>query len=92
VLQGLASGLKSTVAGVKSGVQGIYQQPVKGARKSGVKGFMTGTLKGLGGAVVKPLSGGIDFFAKTSEGVHNMVRVGGRTRQGALLEDGSQDD
>ena len=81
VLQGLALGLKSTLTGVASGVAGIYQQPVKGARKSGVRGFVTGTLKGLGGAVVKPLSGGLDLLMKTSEGVHNMVKVGGRGKK-----------
>jgi hypothetical protein len=80
VLQGLRLGIKSTLTGVASGVSGIYQQPVKGARKSGVRGFMKGALKGLGGAVVKPLSGGLDLLVKTTEGAHNMVRVGGRNK------------
>jgi hypothetical protein len=83
VLEGLASGLKSTLTGVASGVTGIYQQPVKGAKKSGVKGFMKGTLKGLGGAVVKPVSGGLDLLGKTAQGVHNMVKVGGRGKKKA---------
>jgi hypothetical protein len=39
---------------------------------------MKGTAKGIGGAVVKPLSGGLDLLMKTTEGVHNMVKVGGR--------------
>ena len=42
---------------------------------------MKGTLKGLGGAVVKPLSGGLDLFGKTAQGVHNMVKVGGRGKK-----------
>jgi len=39
---------------------------------------MKGAALGLGGAVVKPVSGGLDLLMKTSEGVHNMVKVGGR--------------
>lgn len=86
VLQGLAYGLKSTFTGVASGVTGIYQQPVKGARAGGVKGFVKGAVKGLGGAVVKPLSGGLDLLMKTSEGAHSTVshlRLGGRGKQTA---------
>lgn len=86
VLQGLAYGLKSTVTGVASGVAGLYQQPVKGARAGGVKGFVKGAAKGLGGALVKPVSGGLDLLMKTSEGVQNMVKVGGRGNQSAAKQ------
>ena len=41
---------------------------------------MKGTLKGIGGAVVKPISVGLDFFMKTSEGVSNMVKIGGKKK------------
>ena len=41
---------------------------------------MKGTAKGLGGIVVKPISGGLDFIMKTSEGAHNMVKVGGKKK------------
>jgi len=32
---------------------------------------MKGTYKGLSGLVVKPISGALDFFSKTSEGIKN---------------------
>lgn len=38
-----------------------------------MKGFFKGALKGLTGLVVKPLSGTLDLFSKTSEGFKNMV-------------------
>ena len=86
VLQGLRAGLKSTANGVASGVAGIYLQPARGARQSGVRGFVKGGVKGLGGAVVKSFSGGLDLLMKTSEGAHNMVRLGGRRRRPALQD------
>ena len=36
-----------------------------------MKGFMKGTYRGLSGLVVKPISGTLDFFSKTSEGIKN---------------------
>jgi vacuolar protein sorting-associated protein 13A/C len=68
---------------VASGVAGMYEQPIRGARTGGVKGLMKGTLKGLGGVVVKPISGGLDFIMKTSEGAHNMMKFGGKKKSSA---------
>ena len=39
---------------------------------------MKGTLKGLGGMIGKPISGGLDFFVKTTEGASNMVKTNSR--------------
>lgn len=39
---------------------------------------MKGTLKGIGGMIAKPISGGLDFFVKTTEGASNMVKTSGR--------------
>jgi len=36
-----------------------------------MKGFMKGTYKGVSGLIVKPISGTLDFFSKTSEGIKN---------------------
>jgi vacuolar protein sorting-associated protein 13A/C len=36
-----------------------------------VSGFLTGTLSGVTGLVVKPLSGALDFFSITTEGIRN---------------------
>jgi hypothetical protein len=39
-------------------------------------GILKGTTKGLVGLVVKPLSGGLDLIAKTTEGASNMCKIG----------------
>lgn len=70
-LEGVGYGLKSTFTGIASGITGVFENPVKGAKKDGVKGFFVGTYKGMSGLVVKPLSGALDFFSKTSEGIKN---------------------
>ena len=46
-MQGVALGLKSTITGVASGVSGLVEQPVKGAKKAGVIGFGKGVAKGV---------------------------------------------
>lgn len=70
-IEGVGYGLKSTFTGIASGITGVFENPIKGAKKDGVKGFFVGTYKGMSGLVVKPLSGAIDFFSKTSEGIKN---------------------
>ena len=40
---------------------------------------MKGTVKGIGGVFLKPLSGGLDLLKKTSEGAHNMIKIGGKS-------------
>ena len=42
---------------------------------------MKGTAKGIGGVVTKPVSGGLDFMSKTTEGASNMVKIGGKKRK-----------
>ena len=56
---------------VASGITGVVEKPVAGAKKEGFKGFLKGTYKGLSGLVVKPISGALDLFSKTSEGIKN---------------------
>jgi vacuolar protein sorting-associated protein 13A/C len=75
-LEGLGYGLMSTFTGVTSGITGVFENPIKGAKKDGVKGFFVGTYKGMSGLVVKPLSGALDFFSKTSEGIKNTASSG----------------
>ena len=36
---------------------------------------MKGAFKGVRGVIVKPISGSLDFFIKTTEGASNMVKV-----------------
>ena len=44
---------------------------IKVLKKDGIKGLFTGTYKGMSGLVVKPLTGALDFFSKTAEGIKN---------------------
>ncbi|CDW82625.1 ph domain containing protein [Stylonychia lemnae] len=71
VLEGVGYGLKSTFTGIASGITGVIENPYSGAKKDGVTGFLKGTYKGVSGLVVKPISGALDFFSKTSEGIKN---------------------
>jgi vacuolar protein sorting-associated protein 13A/C len=54
---------------MKSGITGIYQKPIEGARQEGVIGFFKGGAKGAAGFLSKTTSGLIDIIAKTSEGL-----------------------
>lgn len=76
VIEGLGFGLKSTFTSISSGVKGVWEKPAEGVKKDGVKGLFVGGAKGLAGLVVKPVSGTIDFFAKTSEGIKNTAGAG----------------
>ena len=81
-LQGLRVGLNCAYKGVKSGIQGIYYEPIKGAKQQGVvKGFLKGSVRGLGGAIIKPTSGVLDLLAKTSLGTENMLNRNKNTNQ-----------
>ena len=71
IIDGVGYGLKSTMNGIASGITGVFENPYKGAKKDGIKGFFTGTYKGVSGLVVKPLTGALDFFSKTAEGIKN---------------------
>lgn len=57
-----------------SGLAGVVQQPIEETKKGGVLGFFLGTAKGMAGLVVKPLSGTLDFFSLTSEGIKNTAK------------------
>jgi vacuolar protein sorting-associated protein 13A/C len=52
-----------------SGITGIVRMPVKGAIRKGLPGFIRGTFDGVAGLIAKPVSGTLDFFSKTSEGI-----------------------
>jgi vacuolar protein sorting-associated protein 13A/C len=73
VIEGVGYGLKSAFLGVATGITGVVENPIKGAKKEGVKGFGKGIYKGLTGLIVKPVSGAFDLVSKTSEGIKNNV-------------------
>jgi vacuolar protein sorting-associated protein 13A/C len=51
----------------------IVAKPIEGAQQESVKGFGKGILKGVAGLVVKPVSGVLDLFSKTTEGIKNTM-------------------
>ena len=75
VLEGVGLGLKSTFKGIASGITGVVENPIKGAKKGGFMGFMKGTYKGVSGLIVKPVSGALDLVSKTTEGIKNNVNT-----------------
>ena len=75
IVDGVGYGLRDAIRSVGSGLIGIVKQPIEGAYKRGFKGLMKGILFGVTGAIVKPVSGGLDFIAKTSEGGMNTVTI-----------------
>lgn len=54
--------------GVLSGVSGIVEKPIEGA-KSGPLGLLKGLGKGVIGVVTKPTAGIIDFTSQSLEGI-----------------------
>lgn len=58
-----------------SGITGVYQQPIEGAKKKGFGGFLTGTLKGVTGLITKPVSGTLDLLSKTADGIKNTPKA-----------------
>jgi len=75
IVDGIGYGLTSAFKSLQSGVVGIVKQPVEGAKKRGLKGFLKGSFFGVTGAVVKPVSGALDFVARTSEGGKNTATI-----------------
>lgn len=67
-------GLKSALNSFESGIKGVVMQPLEGSKRSGTLGFIKGTAKGVTGVIVKPMSGVLDFFSLTSEGLKNSTK------------------
>lgn len=75
ILQGLDLGIRSALGSVKSGIAGVVIQPMEESKNGGgIIGFLKGTAKGLTGLVVKPISGTLDFFSLTTEGIKNTAK------------------
>lgn len=68
---GVSSGARSFYQGFASGLTGIVEKPMEGAKNSGVAGFFKGVGVGLLGAVTKPLVGTLDLTTSITEGVKN---------------------
>ena len=68
---GMSAGAKSLYQGFASGLTGIVEKPMEGAKASGVGGFFKGVGVGLLGAVTKPIVGALDMTTSITEGVKN---------------------
>jgi hypothetical protein len=60
------------VTSIGSGISGIFVKPIMGSKR-GVKGFFKGLGQGLAGAVIKPVTGLLDLFSNTTEGIKNTI-------------------
>lgn len=54
-------------------IEDMVAKPLEGAQQDNIKGFGKGLLLGFAGLVVKPVSGVLDLFSKTTEGIKNTM-------------------
>ena len=93
-VEGVGYGAKSFLYSIYSAGWGVIERPViETKRLRSFKGFGKGVWQASTGIIGKPLSGVLDFFAKSSEGIKNTFRIfekyddkkGGRIRQPRTL-------
>jgi vacuolar protein sorting-associated protein 13A/C len=68
-LSGVSTGVLQLYSGFKSGITGVVDKPMEGAKEGGVGGFFKGVGVGLVGIVTKPVVGLIDMTTSLSEGI-----------------------
>lgn len=56
-----------------SGVTGVVEKPIEGAKSGQLTGFLGGIGKGLLGVVTKPTAGLVDFTSQSLEGIRKFV-------------------
>lgn len=64
---------QNLVMGVVSGVTGIVEKPIEGAKSGGALGALGGIGKGLLGVVTKPTAGIVDFTSQSFEGIRKVA-------------------
>jgi len=75
LVDGIGYGAHCCVKSIASGVMGVVKQPYKEAKRRGVRGFAKGMFFGALGTVVKPISGALDFIARSTEGGKNTAYI-----------------
>lgn len=70
-VDGVVASAKHLFSGVTSGITGIVEKPVEGAKEGGIGGFFKGVGVGLVGIVAKPVVGVIDATTSLTEGIKN---------------------
>jgi len=62
-----ADGVRALGSGMLRGVTGVVMDPFRGAREQGVWGFVKGVGSGLGGVVLRPVAGVLQFVSIETE-------------------------
>lgn len=66
---GIIQGTEALAQGFAFGMSGVVTKPVESARQSGLLGFAHGLGRAFLGFVVQPVSGALDFFSLTVDGI-----------------------
>ncbi|KAL6008537.1 hypothetical protein ACLOJK_034050 [Asimina triloba] len=69
VSDGLLKGTEALAQGVAFGVSGVVTKPVESARQHGIVGLAQGIGRAFLGFIVQPVSGALDFFSLTVDGI-----------------------
>ncbi|KAL1194607.1 hypothetical protein V5N11_031431 [Cardamine amara subsp. amara] len=65
----IVQGTEALAQGVAFGVSGVVTKPVESARENGILGFAHGVGRAFLGFIVQPVSGALDFFSLTVDGI-----------------------
>jgi vacuolar protein sorting-associated protein 13A/C len=66
---GIIQGTEAFAQGVAFGVSGVLTKPVESARQNGFLGLAHGLGRAFVGFIVQPVSGALDFFSLTVDGI-----------------------
>ncbi|CAN1333900.1 Intermembrane lipid transfer protein VPS13 [Linum perenne] len=66
---GIMQGTEALAQGVAFGVSGVVRKPVESARQNGILGLAHGLGRAFLGFFVQPVSGALDFFSLTVDGI-----------------------
>ncbi|KAI3918587.1 hypothetical protein MKX01_041907, partial [Papaver californicum] len=66
---GILQGTEALAQGFAFGVSGVVTKPVESARQNGLLGFAHGVGQAFLGFIVQPVSGALDFFSLTVDGI-----------------------
>lgn len=66
---GIIQGTEALAQGFAFGVSGVLTKPMESARQNGLLGLAHGLGRAFLGIVVQPVSGALDFFSMTVDGI-----------------------
>lgn len=66
---GILQGTEAFAQGVAFGISGVLRKPVENARQNGLLGLAHGLGQAFLGFIVQPVSGALDFFSLTVDGI-----------------------